>query len=401
MPSGPELVQDGPMTKPEIPDGYAEEFKKRGFILVEEIGSGCSGRVYRATQSSLDRDVAVKVFDNPTSIKNPALRKRFEREAKLLAKVVHPSVPVVLTRGEALVDGTEVPYTVMEFLTGIDLQKIIDKERRLPLPRAVAYSTQILGALAAAHTQKIIHRDVKPSNVMVQPTGHVHLIDFSIGVSLDGAPGLTRVTAEGRQLGTTEYMAPEQKAGRESDQRTDLYTFGLVLFEMLTGHLRIKVDTLDADLSYVPTEVRAIIKKACQENPSDRFQSADAFHGALAPFGTAFRAREEPADALCTSVKCPEARWTQWGYYEGPRIFRETKENCCPDCGSNLVYPCVKCTRPFEGRQFCANCGNRHYEVPTCKACGSWLKLKDMGTDTAVNGCEKCRREKELEDLTF
>lgn len=376
-----------------LPKEYVEAFSK-SFLLEARVGSGLSGTVYRATQQALGRPVAIKVFDNPISEKNPALRKRFLREAQLLARVVHPSIPVVLTCGEAPISGRKVPYTVMQFIDGVSLFDIIEKERRLDLPRAVGVASQVLGALGAAHNKKIIHRDVKPANIMVLPAnGHVYLIDFSIGVSLDIAPGLTRVTDERGQPGTYEYMAPEQEKGREVDQRADIYSLGIVLFEMLTGHPRVNLNTLDADLNHIPSDARAIVRKACGASPDDRFENTEAFQRALMPFGTALRARDQPGIALCQNTKCPKAQWTQNGYYEGPRIMRDTKDNHCDACGSDLVYPCEKCGRPFAENRFCGNCGTKLYDVPECQQCGSWLTRKDMGTDSAASGCEKCRRK--------
>lgn len=379
----------------DIPDGYAEEFKKRGFVLVERVGSGSSGGVYRAIQTSLDRPVAIKVFDNIFSANDHKLRKRFEHEARMLARVRHPSLPVVLTRGEASIEGNAVPYSVLEFIEGSNLLTIIQKERSLKLARAVSYGSQVLGALAAAHAKKIVHRDVKPANIMVEPvSGHVHLIDFSIGVSLDAAPGLTRVTAEGNQPGSYDYMAPEQKEGHDVDHRADLYAFGVVLFEMLTGHPRVNLGTIDADLKPFPAELRAVVSKACHEDRTKRLETAEAFVRALQPFGTAFRAREQPADALCLNLRCAGAQWTQRGYYEGPRIVEATRANRCDECGASLHYPCEKCFEPFTGKRFCANCGNEHFQVPACATCGSWLKREDMGTETAANGCQKCRSKR-------
>lgn len=386
-----QLLHD--LTAMALPDDYAAAFSKLGFDLKGKLGSGLSGTVYRAAQRSLGRDVAIKVFDNPYSEKDPAIRKRFDREARLLARIVHPAIPVVLTRGAVATQGVERPYTVLQFIDGTSLDKILGDARRLDLPRAVSIASHVLGALGAAHSQKIIHRDVKPSNIMVHPTGaQVHLIDFSIGVSLVPGPGLTRVTGEGGRPGSFDYMAPEQKETRDVDHRADIYSLGVVLFEMLTGHPRISLSALDADLAHVPMEMRAIIRRACQPNPKDRFESAVGCQQAMLPFGTVVRGREQSGDAICVKVTCPQAQWTARGYYEGPRIVRDTKDNCCQACGSNLVYECERCGRPFEGNQFCGNCGNKLHEVPECDLCGSWLTAKDMGTDTVLNGCEKCRR---------
>lgn len=386
----------------DLPEEYVGPFERRGFTLVAPIGSGLSGRVFRATQKTLERDVAIKVFDNPLNDKNTALQKRFLREAQLLARIVHPSIPTVLTRGELSISGKELLYTVLQFIDGQGLDVIIERESKVELSRAVGISTKVLGALAAAHAKQIIHRDVKPANIMVQPAlGHVYLIDFSIGVSLAPAPGLTRVTQDGGHPGSFEYMAPEQEAGRDVDQRADLYAMGIVLFEMLTGHRQVRPTMIDADLAHVPADVRAIIRKACEPNPKDRFENAEAFQRALMPFGTAFRAREQPGTALCLNPKCPWARWKEHGYYAGPRVIENTTDNCCEQCGANLVYPCEQCGRPYASSPFCGNCGHKHYDVPVCKQCGSWLKAEDMDADTAANGCDKCRPKQAAPPVDF
>jgi eukaryotic-like serine/threonine-protein kinase len=218
---------------------YKEAFQAKGFDLQRQIGSGLSGSVFKATQRSLGRHVAIKVFDNPLSETDTALP--IQREARLLARIAHPSIPVVLTRGELTINGKNVPYTIMQFIDGIELREIIENERRIELTRAVGIASQVLAALGAAHTQQIVHRDVKPANIMVHRlTSDVHLIDFSIGFSLVPATGLTRVTEAKGQPGSYEYMAPEQKEGLEVDHRADIYSLGIVLFEMLIGHPRVK-----------------------------------------------------------------------------------------------------------------------------------------------------------------
>lgn len=389
----PERTTIGVMS---LPDKYPEAFEAKGFTLLGKIGSGLSGTVFRARQKSLDRDVAIKVFDNPLSAKDAALRKRFLREAQLLARIAHPSLPVVLTRGSVTIGSGETPYTIMQVIDGVGLEKLIATEGRIAARKAVEIAAQILAALSAAHEAKIVHRDVKPSNVLVHgSSGHVWLIDFSIGVSLEAAPGLTRVTNEGGQPGTFEYMAPEQRGQGDVDQRADIFSVGVVLFEMLAGHSRLKLDALESSLVGVSAELRQIIQRACQVDRDHRFETADAFGRALASLGPSLRNREQPATALCTNLKCPEAQWTQRGYYEGPRVVGDTTDNCCEACGASLVYPCGRCGRQFSGSQFCGDCGNKHYEVPVCRQCGSWLMATDLDADTEANGCEKCRREKE------
>jgi serine/threonine protein kinase len=379
-----------------LPEGYVEPFESKGFTLLASIGSGLSGTVFRARQKSLERDVAIKVFDNPMSAPDSALRKRFVREGQLLARIAHPSIPVVLTRGSVVINSADIPYTALQLIDGTGLDKIIEAEGRLAAHKAVDIAAQILAALSAAHMVKIVHRDVKPSNVLVHGTsGHVWLIDFSIGVSLDAAPGLTRVTNDGGQPGTLDYMAPEQRGSGDVDHRADIYAAGVVLFEMLAGHARLRLDALESALVGVSVELRQIIQRACQPEREQRFDTAEAFGRALAALGPTLRNREQPATALCTNVKCPEAQWTQNGYYEGPRIVRDTTDNCCQACGTSLVYPCERCGRPFSDSRFCGDCGNQQYEVPECRQCGSWLTLVDMGADTAANGCGKCRWKKE------
>lgn len=99
----------------------------------------------------------------------------------------------------------------------------------------------------------------------------------------------------------------------------------------------------------------------------------------------------EQATALCTNFKCKDAQWTERGYYEVPRIIEKTIDSFYKECGGQLTYPCEGCGRPFGGDQYCGSCGKKHYEVPTCKTCDSWLMEEDMNTDTAEKGCQKCR----------
>jgi serine/threonine protein kinase len=197
------------------------------------------GEVYKARDTRLDRTVAIKVL--PSDIANDAaFRQRFEREAKTLAALSHPHICPVFDVGQQ--DGIDFP--VMEYLEGQTLAHRLEKGA-LPLDQALQYAIQIADALDKAHRKGIVHRDLKPGNVMVTKSG-VKLLDFglaklapaarvSIAGMTDAATQSAPLTGEGTVLGTLQYMAPEQLEGKEADARTDIFAFGAVLYEMITG----------------------------------------------------------------------------------------------------------------------------------------------------------------------
>lgn len=381
----------------EIPAGYASHFEKRGFVLEGRLGSGASGNVFRATQRSLGRTVAIKICDHPRNRQDKYARKRFEREAQILAKITHPSIPYVITNGQIpITQDASLPYTVLQFIDGSNLEILLKTQHRLKPRNAVQYVAQVLGALDCAHKQQIVHRDVKPSNILVLPSGHCYLIDFSIGVALEPSPGLTRITGDGRSPGTADYASPEQKAGNKVDSRTDVYSAGVVLFEMLTGHCRIMLELLDEQLRQVPAALRTAIRRACHPTPEERFQSADEFRQALLRFeaNPVEQAQARPTTALCVNHFCSGAQWLRGDrgaqYYKGPRIIEDSVASYCSKCGKDLEYPCQKCGNPFEGDQFCAVCGNEMYSIPACGRCGALLARSEIGTDTEKNGCSQC-----------
>lgn len=361
----------------DTPSDYTVTLDRHGFRLQERLGSGASGRVYKAIQKRLERPVAVKFFDGLHS-RNRQMEQRFRRESKLLAKIISPHVPYVLTDGETKSQKTL--YYVMQFVEGQPLASLLPE----PLEEdvAVSYAKQILEALSTAHKAKIIHRDVTPSNVL-QRDGYIYLIDFSIGGRI-GTTSSTPVTKHER-LGRVEYAAPEQQRDAStSDERSDLFSVGVVLFEMLAGHPRHQLE--DAK---VRTDLRTIIKKACEEDPADRFQSADEFLAALPRFGTTRARRAAPGQAVCLGEGCPGARWGGQGYYKGPRILVEATDNHCRECGGELLYRCRHCGADFEGDRYCGSCGTEFFNIPACEACGSFLKRADLGRDTS-EGCSRC-----------
>lgn len=329
-----------------IPTEYMEHLSKQGFDLQEKIGSGLSGGVYRATQPSLGRDVAVKFFDNSLSLMDDSLRQRFEREARILAKLQHPSIPFVITRGAVKLIGTVIPYTVMQFINGQTLDLMLKREGKLDVDISVQYVRQILSALYCAHNNKIVHRDIKPSNIMVMPSDHCYVIDFSIGVSLDTSFGFSRATHSGEHIGSIDYIAPEQTRDMKTvDHRADIYSLGLVLYEILTG--RLDKTSFDKSLSHLPIALKNAVKKACEFDPNDRFQTAEEFLRSIRGLVPNRRMiNDRPGTALCLNLKCPDAKWSSRGYYKGPTIIESCTDHFLHELRSRA---CIHMQRMWRG----------------------------------------------------
>src|SRR4051795_3489838 len=204
------------------------------FRLDEKVGAGGMSSVYRAYDPTLDRWVAIKLMHRDIST-DPDQLERFRREARAVASLNHQHVVTVIDAGED--DGA--PYIVFEYVEGETLKDRIRSSGRLPVPEAVAYAIEIGRALSCAHSHRLVHRDVKPQNVLIDPDGRAKVTDFGIARSLE-AQGLT---ATGRVLGTTDYVSPEQALGHEVTGQSDIYSLGIVLYEMLTGETPYKADT--------------------------------------------------------------------------------------------------------------------------------------------------------------
>jgi tRNA A-37 threonylcarbamoyl transferase component Bud32 len=196
------------------------------YRLDAQIGSGGMSTVYRAFDSVLERRVAVKLMHREIAADTDQL-ERFRREARAVAQLSHPHIVGVIDAGEE--DGR--PYIVFEYVEGETLKDRIRRMGRLPVDEAIAYAIEISRALGAAHARHIVHRDVKPQNVLIDEEGSAKVTDFGIARSLD-EEGLT---ADGRVLGTTDYVSPEQALGHDVNGQCDIYSLGVVLFEMLTG----------------------------------------------------------------------------------------------------------------------------------------------------------------------
>jgi serine/threonine protein kinase len=198
-----------------------------GYEVDSVVGAGGIGILYRATQVRLDRPVALKLVE-PDIARDPVIRERLRREARMVAALEHPNVVPLYAAGEE--DGTV--YIVTRWVEGTELGALIRREGPLEPGRAARTAAQIASALALAHEKGLVHRDVKPSNVILTSEDHVYLTDFGLAKRAGTAAGLTGV---GQMLGTVDYVAPEQIEGSEPDARGDVYSLGCVLFEMLTA----------------------------------------------------------------------------------------------------------------------------------------------------------------------
>src|ERR1051325_8546426 len=198
------------------------------YRLDAQVGTGGMWTVYRAFDSPRERRVASKLMHRDIASDSDQL-ERFRREARSVAQLSHPHIVGVIDAGEE--DGR--PYIVFEYIEGETLKDRIRRLGRLPVDEAIAYAIEIARALGAAHGRGIVHRDVKPQNVLVDEEGSAKVTDFGIARSMDD----TGLTADGRVLGTTDYVSPEQALGHDVTGQSDIYSLGIVLFEMLTGQV--------------------------------------------------------------------------------------------------------------------------------------------------------------------
>jgi len=367
-------------------DEFKQHLKKQGFELLNEIGKGLSGKTYSARQPSLNRQVAVKFFNSKLHSNNPDLKKRFKREAFLLAETQHPSIPYVITHGEITSQST--PYIVMQYIDGLNLDEYLKLKKTLDQHEVISIAIQVLDALTLIHSKKIIHRDIKPSNIMVSKFNHTYLIDFSIGYSQENKSDLTRATRTGDHLGSFEYMSPEQKINmKDIDNRSDIYSLGLTLCTLLTGKPHLK--NLDKTDFSIPFQLKKCIFKACETEIKDRFDDVSQMHQELKNIiGANYYSNETPRLALCNNVKCKDAIWTPNGYYKGANFINNCTDIHCTSCGNKLIYQC-NCGYPIANTQYCGGCGVELFQLPSCVACDSYLTKPDMDKDT-TNGCSKC-----------
>src|SRR5213595_3874233 len=196
------------------------------------VGRGGMAEVYRARDLRLDRIVAVKTLREDLA-RDQTFQARFRREAQSAASLNHPSIVAVYDTGEETAGGAAAPYIVMEYVEGRTLRQVLEAEGRLMPQRALELTAQVCAALDQAHRAGIVHRDVKPGNVMLTPSGDVKVMDFGIARAVTGTGATMTQTAA--VIGTAHYLSPEQARGEHVDARSDVYSTGCLLYELLTG----------------------------------------------------------------------------------------------------------------------------------------------------------------------
>ncbi|MEA2476900.1 MAG: eukaryotic-like serine/threonine-protein kinase [Actinomycetota bacterium] len=290
------------------------------YRLGNKIAVGGMGAVYEATDERLDREVAVKLLKEGLAT-DPRFVERFRREARAAAALMHPNIAAVYDYG---VDHDR-HFIVMELVRGRDLARLLNEEGRLEPARAAAIGAQIASALSHAHKAGVIHRDVKPGNVIVSDGDRVKVTDFGIA----RAVGDSTLTATGTLLGTAHYISPEQAAGRPAEPASDIYAAGIVVFEMLTGAppftgdspIAIAMKHASGELPApsfvnpgVPVAFDSVIARATEKDPGDRFADAEDFGQALtaAAMPTATIETDQAtatAESLQTVWPIPGDRW--------------------------------------------------------------------------------------------
>jgi beta-lactam-binding protein with PASTA domain/predicted Ser/Thr protein kinase len=288
------------------PDHLIDRVFDGRYRIVRKLGSGGMADVYLAEDQELGRRLAIKIL-NDRHAHDDQFVERFRREAKNAAGLSHPNIVAIYDRGEF--DGTY--YIAMEYLEGRTLKELIVRNGPTPVPIAIDYTRQILSAVAFAHRNGVVHRDIKPHNIVVGRDGRLKVTDFGIARS-----GASQMTEAGSIIGTAQYLSPEQARGAHVDQRSDLYSVGIVLYEMLTGEVPFTGDTpVEIAMKHlstvpsppselndtVPHDLDAIVLRALAKEPEQRYQSSEEMDADLARVARGLAVSDE-TEAAATMV---------------------------------------------------------------------------------------------------
>ena len=282
------------------------------YRIQRKLGAGGMADVYLAEDQELGRRVAIKIL-NGRHANDAQFIERFRREAKNAAALNHPNIVSIYDRGEA----EDTYYIAMEFLDGRTLKELIIGRGAAPINVAIEYARQILSALRFAHRHGIVHRDIKPHNALVDGEGRVKVTDFGIARA-----GTSQMTEAGSIVGTAQYLSPEQARGGEVDPRSDLYSLGIVLYELLTGKTPFDGETpVEIAMKHlsatpqppsklrpdIPPELDMVVLRALAKNPDDRYQSADEMEADLERVGRGARVSAATVDTATQVLRRPAA----------------------------------------------------------------------------------------------
>ncbi|MGW0992254.1 protein kinase domain-containing protein [Streptomyces sp. NPDC002523] len=288
-------------------DRYAGRSVAGGrYQLRDLLGEGGMASVHLAYDSVLDRQVAIKTLHTELG-REQAFRERFRREAQAVAKLTHTNIVSVFDTGEDDLDGMTTPYIVMEYIEGRPLGSVLDEDVRhygaMPADKALKVTADVLAALEISHEMGLVHRDIKPGNVMMTKRGVVKVMDFGIARAMQS--GVTSMTQTGMVVGTPQYLSPEQALGRGVDARSDLYSVGIMLFQLVTGRLPFEADsplaiayahvqeepvTASSVNRSLPPAVDALIARALKKNPNERFPTAESMRDECLRVAASFQA---------------------------------------------------------------------------------------------------------------
>ncbi len=327
------------------------------YKILKEIGKGGMGVVYKASDSKLHRTVAIKALAAEL-VGDEKARTRFLREARAASAIDHPNICTVYEINE--VEG--VLFFVMPYIEGQNLKKYING-RPLPVEQALEFALQISDALAEAHHRNVLHRDIKSANVMINERGQLKILDFGLAkltkTSSEESLVMNELTQLGKPFGTASYMSPEQARGEAADARSDIFSLGIVMYEMLTGRLpfrgKTSVDVMHAvmhsepdPIEGAPSRVQQIVFKALAKDRAARYQSADALLDDLRSFGRSYYSQSGKStsgisSAFRRSTRQPKEKgfagrltgWMQKTFGKAPTPFQEVVDSGTPTTDSS------------------------------------------------------------------
>ncbi len=326
------------------------------YVLRHLLGQGGMASVHLATDTVLDRQVAVKTLNTELG-REQSFRERFRREAQAVARLQHTNIVSVFDSGEEVApDGATTPFIVMEYVEGYSLRDVLNQDiaehGAMPTEKALKITAAVLAALDTSHDQGLVHRDIKPGNVMVNAKGVVKVMDFGIARAMQS--GVTSMTQTGMVVGTPQYLSPEQALGKSVDARSDLYSVGCMLFELLTGQLPFDGDS-PFSIAYkhvqeeppapssinraVTPAVDALVARALRKDPSHRFPTAETMREEV----------ERVAAGAQPGAGAPLMASTPLVIGEGPRAAHASSSlTNFPQVGGDIRTPQPQVQQPYQ-----------------------------------------------------